>query len=123
MLHMHADRIAEVLNSLSTFARRVMASGEPHLKTWWLSPEISIQQAHWLKLCHRVMGFLWLLGFGSVNEPEALAWPTFLISQPESCGSKLCLAGKQALEIFRGFVQADCEHLSLHQLYSFEVTP
>ena len=114
MLHMHANSIAEVLDSLSRFGNGVMQHCDPDQKAWWLSPEISIQQAHWFQLCRRVIDLLKLLGF----EPEEWVWPNFLLEQWRS---RLFLAAMKAQETFGVFSQADSKRPAFPLLYGFKL--
>ena len=84
MLQMHAKEIAEVLDSLTAFAERVvrLIQHDEAACSWWLNRHLAIHRDFWRDLSCRVMTLIKLLGFldldGSSHEapwPPLTPWP------------------------------------------------
>jgi hypothetical protein len=65
MLQMHADKIAEVLESFTAFAKRLVPIMEldPDAPSWWLNRNVLIHREHWHRYAQQVFSLLKLIGF------------------------------------------------------------
>ncbi len=73
ILRMHADKLANVLDSLVSFARKVelLKREDPHAWGWHFSKEVFIQSRHWPQLARHVLNLLKLLGHPDPDDSES----------------------------------------------------
>ncbi len=56
MLQMHSEKIATVLESLTSFAHRIipLINKDPDAPCWWINDQILVQRRHWFSFSRRV---------------------------------------------------------------------
>ena len=99
MLQMHASILAEVFDSFTAFAARVLPSiqKDPEAQSWWLNEHLLIQRHHWSSFSCRVMTLLKTSGFeDGVFQPKSTTssdrWPN-LEQLHESALRAWCIFG------------------------------
>ena len=115
MLHVRSDAVAEVLECLLAFGRRMipLIRRHPESEDWPLSAEISVQRRHWYKLSLQVMNLVHLLGIQQVDHAGKSQPPI-----PFCEDAKLFEAVNGLQDMFGEFAEADCLQPSLVQLYA-----
>ena len=95
VLHMHADKILLVMESLVKFGERVvpLIREDETARAWYLNEHILIQSHHWRVLARRVVNLVKQLGLLTAEEASGA---------PESRldNTKLVDAGRRAVEIY-----------------------
>jgi hypothetical protein len=98
MIQMHAADIAQALESLTVFGRRVipLILKNPAAPAWWITGDLLIHRRHWLSLCRNVMNLIRLteLNAGDHVAPLLHRWP--------DCGA-LQAASHDAANLFGHF--------------------
>ena len=92
VMHMHADKILLVMESLVKFGERVvpLIREEETARAWYLNEHILIQSHHWRVLARRVVNLVEQLGLWTAEEA----------SNARLDNTQLIDAGRRAVEIY-----------------------
>ena len=60
MLEMHAEKLANLLESFTAFANRIspLIQNDPNAPAWWLNSQVLVQRKHWSLLTRRVTALI-----------------------------------------------------------------